>query len=179
MNSGKKIAGIAVGIISLVLAAVLLANQGGSSASGQAIVGTSVGEVAPDFTGETLDGYLVTLSELRGKVVLVNVFASWCPPCLLETPHLVEAADAHGDQLVIVGLNLNERDEAVANYRDEFGIPYPLVMDPDGEIIDVYKPIGLPTSWFINPQGVVSYVHAGAMTIDQIEEAFADAQGSG
>lgn len=179
MNKRNKIAGIAAGIILLVVAGVLFINQDGSSASGQGNVGTSVGDVAPDFTGETLDGELVTLSELRGKVVLLNVFASWCAPCLLETPHLVEVADTYGDELAIVGINLNERNEAVANYRDEFGVPYPLVMDPEGEILDIYTPIGLPTSWFIDPQGVVSYVHAGAMTIDQIEDAFAEAQGSG
>lgn len=179
MNSKKKIAGIALGIILLVVAGVLFINQDGGNASIQDNVGTSVGDVAPDFIGETLDGEVVTLSELRGKVVLLNIFASWCAPCLLETPHLVEAAGTYSDELVIVGLNLNERDEAVANYRDEFSVPYPLVMDPKGEILDIYTPIGLPTSWFIDPQGVVSYVHAGAMTVDQIEEAFTKAQGSG
>lgn len=178
MNISKKITGIALGITLLVVAGVLFINQDGSGASDQENVGTSLGEVAPDFTGETLDGELVTLSELRGKVVLLNVFASWCAPCLLETPHLVEAAGTYGDKLVIVGLNLNERPEAVANYRDEFDVPYPLVMDPEGEILEVYTPIGLPTSWFIDPQGVVSYVHAGAMTIGQIEEAIAEARGS-
>jgi thiol-disulfide isomerase/thioredoxin len=179
MDNRKKIAGIAVGIVLLVVAGVLLVNQDGRSASNLENVGTSVGDVAPDFTGETLDGKLVTLSELRGKVVLLNVFASWCAPCLLETPHLVEAAGAYGDELVIVGLNLQESDETVANYRDEFGVPYPLVMDPEGEIIDIYTPIGLPTSWFIDPQGTVSYVHTGPMTIDQLDDAFAEAQGGG
>lgn len=178
MNNNMKIVGIALGIVLFVAAGVLYINQDGSGASSLENVGTSVGNIAPDFTGETLEGELVTLSELRGKVVLLNVFASWCAPCLLETPHLVETAGVHPDELVIVGLNLNEKDEAVANYRDEFGVPYPLVMDPEGEIIDIYTPIGLPTSWFIDPHGVVSYVHAGAMTLEQIEEAFAEAQGS-
>ena len=131
-------------------------------------VGTAVGELAPDFTGTTLDGGTITLSDQRGKVVLVNDFASWCGPCLAETPHLVEVYNARADEVAFIGLNLQENQDAVAAYRDDFLVSYPLVLDPDGQLTEIYRPIGLPTSWFIDPAGIVRYVHAGPMTSEMI-----------
>ena len=134
-------------------------------------VGTSVGELAPDFTGTTIDGETIRLRDQRGKVVLINDFASWCGPCLAETPHLVEVFNANSERATIIGLNLLEGETEVAMYRDDFQITYPLVLDPNGDLTEIYKPIGLPTSWFIDPDGVVRYVHAGPMTADMIQRA--------
>jgi thiol-disulfide isomerase/thioredoxin len=134
-------------------------------------IGTTVGDLAPDFTGTTLDGETIRLGDLRGKVVLVNDFASWCGPCLAETPHLVEVFNANAEDVVFIGLNLQESEDAVVTYRDDFAVTYPLVLDPDGRLTDIYKPIGLPTSWFIDPDGVVRYVHVGPMTAGMIQRA--------
>jgi peroxiredoxin len=103
-------------------------------------VGLTVGELAPDFSGTTLDGETIRLWDLRGKTVLVNDFATWCGPCLIETPHLVDAYNSNTEDVVIIGT-------------------------------EIYKPIGLPTSWFIDPDGVIRYVHAGPMTADMIQRA--------
>lgn len=134
-------------------------------------VGIGTGQVAPDFTGITLEGETIRLSDFRGKIVLVNVFATWCGPCLLETPHLVEVYSAEGGEVVIIGLNLQETGDKVADYQDEFNISYPLVLNEDGKLTEIYRPIGLPTSWFIDPDGVIRYVHAGPMTTPMLEEA--------
>jgi thiol-disulfide isomerase/thioredoxin len=134
-------------------------------------VGTTVGKLAPDFTGNTLGGETIRLSDFRGKVVLVNDFASWCGPCLLETPHLVEAYNANIDKVVFIGLNMQENVDAVAGYRDDFQVPYPLVLNRDGTLIEIYKPIGLPTSWIIDASGVVQYVHTGPMTASMLQNA--------
>ena len=136
-------------------------------------VGITAGEVAPDFTGTTLDGETIHLSDFRGKIVLVNEFASWCGPCLIETPHLVDVYNAEGGEVVIIGLNLEENEAHVAGYRDEFNVPYPLVLNPDGKLTEIYRPIGLPTSWFIDPKGVIRYVHAGPMTTPMLKEVIA------
>lgn len=133
-------------------------------------VGTAAGELAPDFTGATINGESIRLSEYRGKVVLVNDFASWCGPCLAETPHLVETFEANQDKAIFIGLNLGESKSAVETYRDDFAIPYPLVLDPDGRLAEIYRPIGIPTSWFIDPDGVIRYVHAGPMTGSFIQQ---------
>ena len=139
-------------------------------------VGTRVGELAPNFSGTTLDGETIRLSDLRGKTVLINVFASWCGPCRLEMPHLVEAADQFGDQeVVFVGINLQENPEAVEAFRDEFNVQFPLVLNEDGSLTNnLYTPIGLPTSWFIDQDGVVRYVFAGAMTREVLQNVLDD-----
>lgn len=143
-------------------------------ASADQRIGIAVGDLAPDFSGTTLDGKTVRLSEFRGQVVLINDFASWCGPCLAETPHLVDVYNANADEVVFIGLNLKEAEQAVVTYRDDFAVTYPLVLDPEGRLTEIYKPIGLPTSWFIDPDGVVRYVHAGPMTADMIQRALVE-----
>jgi thiol-disulfide isomerase/thioredoxin len=128
-------------------------------------VGTAIGELAPDISGRTLEGETLTLSELSGNLVLVNVFASWCGPCRAEMPHLVEVSEELEDQGVqFVGLNLLENSSTVKAFRDEFDINFPLMLNEDGRLTEVYQPVGLPTSWFIDADGVVRYVFAGPMT---------------
>ena len=134
-------------------------------------IGTEIGELAPDFTGTTLEENTLTLSDFRGQIVLVNAFATWCGPCQAEIPSLIEAYNAEGGDVAIIGLNLQEDEAKVANFKEQFDIPYPLVMDPDGELTDIYHPVGLPTSWFIDSEGVVRYVHAGPMTTAMVQEA--------
>jgi peroxiredoxin len=134
-------------------------------------VGTRIGELAPDFTGTTLEGSTITLSDFRGQIVLVNDFATWCGPCQVEIPDLIEAYHAESGNMVIIGLNLQESESKVSEFKEEYNIPYPLVMDPDGELTDIYRPVGLPTSWFIDSDGVVRYVHAGPMTTAMVQEA--------
>ena len=140
--------------------------QSTAASNSDLVTGTAVGEIAPEFEGQTIDGESLKLSDLRGQVVVLNLFASWCGPCRLETPHLVGASqDLESGETAVVGLNLNESPQAVADFQAEFGIPYPLVMDPDGALTsDVYRPIGLPTTWFIDQEGVVRFVFSGAMT---------------
>jgi len=133
--------------------------------------GTAIGELAPDFTGVTFEGENIHLSDYRGKIVMVNDFATWCGPCLVETHHLVELYDARQDQIEIIALNMQEKESNVADYQGHFGINYPLVMDPKGELTEeIFRPIGLPTSWFIDSDGVVRYVHSGPMTLPMLEE---------
>jgi peroxiredoxin len=134
-------------------------------------IGTGIGELAPDFTGTTLEGETITLSDFRGQVVMVNDFATWCGPCQAETPYLVEVYNAEGGDMVIIGLNLQESKSKVSEFKKQYDVPYPLVMDPDGELTEIYRPIGLPTSWFMDSDGVVRYVHAGPMTTAMLQEA--------
>jgi thiol-disulfide isomerase/thioredoxin len=133
-------------------------------------VGIAVGELAPDFTGTTVDGQTITLSDLKGKLVLVNVFASWCGPCRVETPHLVEVYnELDRDRVEFIGLNLQETPEAVEFFKDEFFIDYPLVLNQSGDLTNIYSPIGLPTSWFIDRDGVIRFRFSGALTKEALQ----------
>ena len=139
-------------------------------------IGTLTGDLAPDFSGTTLEGEIVQLSNLRGKTVLVNIFASWCGPCRAEAPHLVEVDNLLGEDVVLIGLNLQENVPAVEGFKQDFGIDFPLVLNEDGRLTEIYKPIGLPTTWFIDPDGIVRYVHAGPMTSEIMLAAIDDTQ---
>jgi peroxiredoxin len=170
---GRKIVLALLATGGFIIAFALLNESFGSMGAGPAekiSVGTSIGQRAPDFQGQTLDGETVRLSDLKGEIVVLNEFASWCAPCLLETPYLVTASQSNPDGVVFVGLNVLENSSAVSAYKDEFQVPYPLVLDPQGEITDIYKPVGIPTSWFIDAEGIVRYVHSGPMTGEMIQQ---------
>jgi len=133
------------------------------------------GRAAPDFLLERADGGTLRLSDLQGSPVLVNFWATWCPPCQREMPELVKAYEAYKDQgLVIVGVDLQEPDDMVRDFADEYGITFPLVIDRDGELSDVWRlggPVqGIPTSYFIDAAGVIRAFFYGPMTEDAIAE---------
>ena len=140
-------------------------------------VGTSVGDLAPDFTGPTVDGETVTLSDLKGKVVLVNIFASWCGPCRVEAPHLVEVyKSVDREKFEFIGLNLQETPGAVEGFRDEFFIEFPLVLNEGGDLTNIYTPIGLPTTWFIDQDGVIRFTFSGPMTQKALQAILDDVE---
>ncbi len=138
-------------------------------------VGIAVGDLAPDFTGTTVDGQTVSLSEQKGKLVVINVFASWCGPCRVETPHLVELYnELDKDQVEFVGLNLQETPAAVQSFKEEFFIDYPLLLNEGGELTDIYSPIGLPTTWFIDQEGIVRFTFSGPLTKESLQVILED-----
>ena len=134
----------------------------------------SVGQVAPDFTLPTLDGGLLTLSDLRGQPVVLNFWASWCVPCRLEMPALAAAyQQCQPDGLDIIAFNVTYQDslsEAEA-FAGEFNLPFPVVLDKEGHVTaDDYRLRGLPMSIFINREGTITRVQLGAMTEAHIGE---------
>ena len=124
------------------------------------------GFLAPDFTLETLEGESVTLSDLRGKVVLLNFWATWCPPCRAEMPAFQQAyADYEDGDFVILSVNATAQDSAeeVAEFIGEFGLSFPVVLDTTSEVNRLYQVQSLPTSFFINQEGVIQEVVVGSL----------------
>jgi peroxiredoxin len=118
------------------------------------LVDYRAGTHPPDFTGHTADARQLSLSDLRGKVVLLNFWASWCRECRPEMPVLQglhRELAARG--LVIVGINAREDTRAVARYAEELGLSFPLVLDPAGKINTLYGVIGLPTTFVVARDG--------------------------
>ncbi len=136
------------------------------------------GRAAPDFLLEQLDGLPLRLSDLQGRPVLVNFWATWCSPCRKEMPLLIKAYEENQAQgLVVVGVNLQEGDELVQGFVDEFGIEFPIVMDRTGQVAETWRvggPLGgLPASYFIDRQGVIREVFFGQMSEDDLNERLA------
>src|SRR3989304_2360998 len=122
------------------------------------------GFLAPDFTLESLDGTLVTLSELRGKIVVINLWATWCPPCRAEMPALEKSYELYKDSgVVILGVNLTNQDSLrdVPRFVEEFGLTFPILLDQDGSVSLLYQLKGLPTTYFVNRNGIIRTVVVG------------------
>ena len=134
-----------------------------------------VGRAGPDFLLETPQGGTLRLSDLQGQPVLINFWATWCPPCRAEMPELVAAYETHQEHgLVIVGVDLQETNSQVLEFADEFGIVFPLVIDRNGEVADAWRlggPIeGIPTSYFLDETGVIRAFFYGPMTAESLED---------
>jgi len=117
------------------------------------------GFLAPDFTLDTLDGSKITLSELRGKIVVINMWATWCPPCRAETPALEKSYEQYKDSgVVILGVDLTNQDSLsdVQSFVQEFKLTYPILLDRDGSVSNtLYQIKGLPSTFFVNREGII------------------------
>lgn len=136
---------------------------------------TEIGRTAPDFLLQTPDGGEVRFSDLRGKPVLVNFWASWCAPCRQEMPEIVRAYNEHRDEgLQVVAIDLQENDEQVRDFAREFGMEFTVVIDRNGQVGDSWRiggPVeGIPASYFIDREGVVRERAFGPLT----DESLAD-----
>ncbi len=123
------------------------------------------GMVAPDFTLETLDGSSLTLSSFRGKIVLINFWASWCPPCRSEMPELEQAYKELGDDFVLLAVNETNSDNVddVRTFVNEQGLSFPILLDKDGTTSNAYRASSLPTSYFIDREGKIYLIQVGGM----------------
>ena len=129
------------------------------------------GARAPDFTLPDLDGRQVSLSGLQGKVVLLNFWATWCPPCEAEMPLLQEAYQAWGESgLVVLAVNFDEPAEEVCAFRDRLGLAIPILLDEDGVVQRLYRVRGYPTSYLIDREGRVRVQHVGILSADLLED---------
>jgi len=126
------------------------------------VEGARVGDKAPDFTLTDTDGDKLSLSDLKGKGVILNFWATWCGPCRQEMPLLQKAFEAHGSEgLVVVGVDVGEQAAPVKTFLKELGLTFPAVLDTDQETSRLYRVYGLPTTFFIDRQGVIHYVLVG------------------
>jgi peroxiredoxin len=123
------------------------------------------GQPAPDFTLRTLDGNEVRLGELRGRLVVLNFWATWCGPCREEMPLFEQAmAEREADGLLILAVNVQEGEEQVRPFVQRLGLSYPIVMDKSGALARRYRVRSYPTTYFIGRDGTVEGRRVGAYT---------------
>lgn len=159
----------AVAVLALGLAGILYLLVRPARAPGLGS-GLAVGSPAPDFTATTLDGKPVALRELSGRVVLLNFWGSWCPPCREEMPSFDEAYRRYRDRgLVILGVNLGESEVAVRAFLARIGVSFPVVIDRGGQLARLYDVVPLPTTYVIDPEGRIRARVAGVVSRQQLE----------
>ena len=128
-------------------------------------------EPASDFTLELLDGGTLNLSDLRGKVVLVDFWASWCPPCRQEAQTLAQVYQEYADQPVeFVGVDIWDRREDALAYINEYNVPYPNGIDERGTILIDYGVTGIPEKFIIDQNGVLRQKLVGPTSADTLRE---------
>ncbi|HLF28938.1 MAG TPA: redoxin domain-containing protein [Anaerolineae bacterium] len=120
------------------------------------------GRPAPDFTLQTTDGQRITLGDLRGQVVILNFWATWCPPCRTEMPALQEVYDARrAEGLLVLAVDQAEAPDVVRSFGAELQLTFPLVPDPDYVVSEQYRISLLPSTFFIGRDGVIREVVFG------------------
>lgn len=163
---------VSVFVAGVVVAAIAVL----STTRGQAVtIAPTTGHLAPAFQLVSLTGQQVSLSQLQGKLVFVNFFASWCPPCQRETPDLVNMYKQYGNRVQFVGIDLTSNDSqaAVAKFVRQYGIAYPVLLDTTGQVAASYQVLGIPTSLFISRSGIVVARAEGGMTEATMRSDFA------
>lgn len=113
-----------------------------------------VGDIAPDFELPTLDGEAVHLSQYKGQPVLLSIGASWCPDCRVEAPLLQDLHERHS-QLIVLMVDSKESPKVVQAFVDEFSITFPILLDQDGSISNLYQIFAIPTELFIDSEGII------------------------
>ena len=130
--------------------------------------GIEIGKSAPDFELTKLDGTNVKLSDLKGKKVILNFWATWCGPCQQEMPDMEAFYKEHKENVEILAINYTPSEkvgaEKVSNFAKEKGITFPILLDKNIDVTTAYKVITIPTSYFIDTKGVIQDKFIGPMT---------------
>ena len=161
----------------VVVAGLLLLSLSLAACGGEGppqMVGINVGSVAVDFTLPDLDGTEVSLSQYRGDVVLINFWATWCPPCRAEIPEIEAAYRARNDEgFVVLGIAVEQSHALVAPFVELEGMTYPVLLDELSQVYSTYRAPGLPVSVVVDQDGVIQARHIGQMTGAQLDQYLA------
>jgi peroxiredoxin len=165
--------GLVVGL--LVLAAAVVAMWGWGAGFGieaRSAGRPFTGQPAPDFTLELLDGSTLALADLRGQVVVINFWATWCAPCEDEMPDLQLSWDEYqAEGAVFVGIAFDDEEAAVEEMISRFGATYPMALDVGGDISAAYGITGVPETFIVDAQGNVANVYIGPVSAQQLRDA--------
>jgi cytochrome c biogenesis protein CcmG/thiol:disulfide interchange protein DsbE len=176
---------LAISLVVLLLGSAWMAasRAPAGTVTGGLIPAPRQGFLAPDFTRERLEGAVVRLSDLRGQIVVVNLWASWCPPCRAEMPDLLQAYQAEKDKgVVVLGVNATSQDteQAAAAFASANRVDFPILLDRQGEVSRLYQLRALPSTFFIDRQGIIrKVVIGGPMSQATIRSAIAELEQGG
>lgn len=130
----------------------------------------AAGPPVPDRTFETFDGQERSLAELTGTPLVVNFWASWCPPCVAEMPDLERVHVDLGDEVRFIGLNTQDDLEQAEVLVTQTGVTYDLGLDPEGALFSDFEVVAMPTTFFVDDAGAIVHRHAGLLTEQQLRD---------
>jgi cytochrome c biogenesis protein CcmG/thiol:disulfide interchange protein DsbE len=131
----------------------------------------SVGTAAPDFSLAALDSTTVQLAAFRGRPVIINFWATWCPPCIQEMPELARRFAQYRDaNLAVLAVNADgEKAEKIRRFTTALALPFPVLLDPRVRTASAYGVIQLPVTVFVDTAGVIRAVHAGPIQPSELD----------
>ncbi|TFJ91908.1 peroxiredoxin family protein [Lentibacillus salicampi] len=136
-------------------------------------VGLEPGNIAPDFQLETMDGESIKLSDLRGQRVMVNFWATWCPPCRAEVPDLQKFYENKDIEILAINLTGTEKNRSdVDEFASEFGMTFPILMDENTAVANQYQIQPIPSSFMIDSEGRIQFKALGAMNYELMVQEF-------
>ena len=159
-------------IPAMILALVMV----GTMALAQPLGNPQVGDTAFDFELKMIDGETFKLSDHLGKVVFLNIWATWCGPCVSEMPDIEKLANAYPDDLVVLGVSCDDSEKTVQSFVEEMGYTYNFAWDGNYLVSGLlYPSYGIPNSIFISPEGVITSMEMGAASYEVMEQRYFDA----
>ena len=135
------------------------------------------GNKAPDFTAELIDGSSISLSDLKGKPVIINFWATWCGPCVREMPAFERLKEDFGDEIGIIAVNCGDDADTVKDFVDEYGYTFPVVLDEDYEVTMLYPSNSIPYTVVLDANGKITHVSTGAYDADTMYGRYKEALG--
>ncbi|MEK4069407.1 redoxin domain-containing protein [Peribacillus sp. FSL R5-0717] len=162
-----------VALLSLITVAIVQAMDNDSKGNDEkdALGGLKIGAKAPNFSLKTLDGKQVELSDYEGKKVMLNFWATWCPPCKKEMPDMEKYTQQAGDDVVVLAVNIDPENDVQAFVEDN-GITFTIPLDSQSAknpVNERYKILSIPTTYFIDKKGIIRNKVISAMTLKDME----------
>lgn len=155
------------GLLALIAAGFLLSRNSSAPALGPA----QIGKPLVDFSLTDINGKTVRLSDYAGQVVLINAWATWCPPCKAEMPDLNAYYQAHQDDgFIILAVNAGDPASNAAAFASQAGLAFPVLLDPNSNLLTSLGIHSFPTSILVGSDGVVKAIHVGVFTPEALEE---------
>lgn len=164
---------VAVGMFLIGFAVLTLTSPKAEVSAGTqpSVVPVAVNFVAPDLALQNLNGETESLAEYRGQVVLVNNWATWCPPCKAEMPTLVAYYNKHAaDGFSVIAIEAGDPLESVRQFAQQYGMNFPVWLDPRGEALNAFRNGTLPNSYVIDRTGTVRLAWTGEISMEMLEK---------
>lgn len=167
MASGNRVArSITLGILLAAAVGIIISLLNFTNSEKKEL---ETGDSAPLFSLTDTDGNTVSLQDYKGKVILLNFWASWCEPCRNEMPAVQESYNKYKDQgFVVLGVNIAENQVTAKGFANRLGVTFPVLLDSDRKVTQQYKVIPIPTSFLIDRNGKVQAVFKKELTLSEI-----------